>query len=119
MRDPLGGHTNLGMPQIRVKADFNGVFGDLLCISHTDTCVDERGAVVRLRGGLLLTAYEDDQDETGRPDKLLATGVVEPSPDWLNVMAPGGSYASIIGGCITNLILQVRNAGLSPSPSAA
>jgi hypothetical protein len=30
-----------------------------------------------------LTAFDDDADERGKPDKILATGVVEPSPDWL------------------------------------
>jgi hypothetical protein len=70
------------MPQPRVRADFNGVFGELLCLSHSDTCVDETGALVELRPGLVLTAFEDNE-EAGRPDKLLATGVVEPSPEWL------------------------------------
>lgn len=87
MRGPLGGHIKDWWTQTRVNADFNGVFGDLLCLSHSDTCADERGALIELRPGLVLTAYEDDQDERGRPDKLLATGVVEPSPDWLQCNA--------------------------------
>ena len=64
----------------RVRADFNGVFGDLLCLSHGDTATDESGAVVVLREGMVVTAYEEDLDEAGVRDDLLATGVVEPAP---------------------------------------
>jgi len=30
----------------RVWADFNGLFGDLLCISHSDSCKDDHANVV-------------------------------------------------------------------------
>ena len=33
--------------------------------------------------GLTLTAYDEDADENGDRDDLLAHGVVEPAPDWL------------------------------------
>jgi hypothetical protein len=66
-----------------VRADFNGVFGDLLCLSHSDEVATESGGVVRLRPGMQLTAFDDDADDRGEPAKILATGVVEPSPDWL------------------------------------
>ena len=36
-----------------------------------------------LRAGMLVTAYDEDADEDGNPDWLLATGVVEPSRDWM------------------------------------
>ena len=65
---------------MRVWADFNGLFGDILCLSHDDTCTDEHGNVVRLIPGLVLTALEVDEDEFGNPDSLIATGVVEPAP---------------------------------------
>ena len=68
---------------MRVGADFNGLFGDLLCLSHGDTCAGEDGAAVELRAGLALTAYEEDADEAGRRDDLVAHGVVEPAPGWL------------------------------------
>lgn len=59
---------------IRVYADFNGLFGDLLCLSHEETCVDESGAVLQLSPGMNLTAFQDE---------LVASGIVERSPDWL------------------------------------
>jgi len=67
----------------RLRADFNGLFSEVLCLSHSDTCVDEDGETVQLHAGMVVTAYEDDIDENGNPDCLIATGVVEPSPDWL------------------------------------
>jgi hypothetical protein len=77
----------------RVRGDFNGVFVDedvpagnvqLLCLSHTKDVVDESGALVQLRPGMILTAFEPDIDENDLPDNLLATGVVEPAPSWLS-----------------------------------
>lgn len=72
----------------RVHGDFNGVFNDkggqLLCLSHKDTCVDAKGQEVVLREGMRLTAFaEDDFDEHGNPDYIIASGIVECSPDWL------------------------------------
>ena len=67
----------------RVRADFNGLFGDILCLSHEDTCSDEAGSVIRLREGLILTAFDEDVDEHGRRDDLVASGMVECSPAWL------------------------------------
>jgi hypothetical protein len=71
------------MNRMKVRADFNGLFGDILCLSHEDTCLDENGAVFHLSEGLTLTAYDEDADEHGDRDDLLAHGVVEPAPDWL------------------------------------
>lgn len=68
---------------LRVKADFNGLFEDVLCLSHSDHCLNEDGSPVLLSAGMTLTAFEPDADEEGNPDDLIATGVVEPSPDWL------------------------------------
>lgn len=67
----------------KVHADFNGLFGDVLCLSHSDTCADENGKVVHLRKGLFVTAFDRDSDENGNRDDLIASGVVEPSPLWL------------------------------------
>jgi hypothetical protein len=66
-----------------VRADFNGLFGVLLCISHADTWQDENGTEVRLKAGMQLTAFDEDVDEDGQKDNLLASGTVEPSPTWL------------------------------------
>ena len=67
----------------KVRADFNGLFGELLCLSHSDTCADESGAEIQLRSGMIVTAFDEDADEHGARDDLIATGTVEPSPDWL------------------------------------
>jgi hypothetical protein len=67
----------------KVRADFNGLFGELLCLSHCETCLDDSGAVVHLRAGMVVTAFDEDADERGARDDLLATGTVEPSPDWM------------------------------------
>jgi hypothetical protein len=67
----------------RLRADFNGLFGAILCLSHEDTCADETGAHVRLEAGMIVTAFDEDANERGERDDLVASGVVEPAPDWL------------------------------------
>jgi hypothetical protein len=67
----------------RLRADFNGLFGELLCLSHRDTCEDEFGNTVVLRPGLVVTAYDEDVNDAGERDDLIASGIVEPSPEWL------------------------------------
>lgn len=67
----------------KLRADFNGLFGDLLCLSHTDSCVDVDGKVVQLVSGMEAVAFEEDADETGKRDDLIAAGIVECAPDWL------------------------------------
>ncbi|MBA3713781.1 MAG: hypothetical protein H0W76_15215 [Pyrinomonadaceae bacterium] len=71
------------MHQHKVRADFNGLFEDVLCLSHEDTCVDETGAALHLRQGLILMAYDEDADEHGNRDDLIALGIVEQAPAWL------------------------------------
>jgi len=66
-----------------VRADFNGLFGDLLCLSHADSAPDETGAPVVLSAGMHVAAFDLDSNEQGQPDNLVATGVVEAAPDWL------------------------------------
>lgn len=60
----------------RLRADFNGYFGDVLCLSHSDTCPTENGDRVVLQEGMIVTAYDDDADEHGQRDNVIATGVV-------------------------------------------
>jgi hypothetical protein len=66
----------------KVKADFNGLFSQVLCLSHEDTVVDENGKIITLQAGMHLTAF-DENTEDGKPDNLIASGIVERSPDWL------------------------------------
>jgi hypothetical protein len=73
----------LVMSSIRVQADFNGLFGDVLCLSHTGTCRDARGAEVRLEAGMVVTAFDGDADDDGNRNSIIATGIVIPSPAWL------------------------------------
>lgn len=68
---------------MRLRADFNGIFGDLLCLSHGDTARDDAGNDILLRTGMVVTAFDPDTDDDGNPADLVANGVVEPSPDWL------------------------------------
>lgn len=68
---------------IRIRADFNGLFGELLCISHGESCPDEQGRPVTLRSGMKMTAFDEDQDDEGNRDDLIASGTVQPAPDWL------------------------------------
>jgi hypothetical protein len=67
---------------IHLWADFNGVFGDILCLSHKDYSLDEQGNQVQLREGMIVTAYTEDEED-GKPDNLVASGIVERSPEWL------------------------------------
>ena len=69
--------------KMRVWADFNGLFGDLLCLSHKDTCKDSNGNVVTLQSGMVLTAFMEDANDDGTPDDLIASGTVESSPESL------------------------------------
>ena len=68
---------------MKLWADFNGVFGQLLCLSHRDTAPDEKGNAVPLYAGKSVTAFMEDEDPNGNRDDLIASGAVEPSPDWL------------------------------------
>jgi len=71
------------MKPIRLQADFNGLFGDLLCLSHSDTAKDESGNTVRLFAGMKAIAFDEDTNDRGERDDLIAAGTVEPSPDSL------------------------------------
>ena len=62
----------------RLNADFNGLFGDILCLSHNDYCLDENGEQVPLKSGMKVTVFQDPL-----PDQIIASGVVEASPEWL------------------------------------
>jgi hypothetical protein len=67
---------------IRLQGDFNGLFGDLLCLSHSDVATDDTGASILLEDGMEAIAFEPDEDDSG-PCFLVAGGRVVPSPDSL------------------------------------
>ncbi len=73
-----------------VQADFNGLFGETLCLSHRSTAVGHDGEAVELERGLVLTAFEDDPEEDGTPGFLLASGLVEPAP--AELQCPGSRW---------------------------
>jgi hypothetical protein len=68
---------------ILLCADFNGLFGNLLCLSHEDTCWSANGEQVLLHEGMTVSVFDQDEGDDGKPDNLIATGTVEHSPDWL------------------------------------
>ena len=55
-----------GTGEIRIRADFNGIFGDLLCLSHKETCADADGRELVVREGMIVTAFDDDIDDAGQ-----------------------------------------------------
>ena len=63
-------------------ADFNGLFGDMLCLSHEDTIKTRDGAIIELKEGMKVTAWEENYED-GKRDDLLASGIVERSPERL------------------------------------
>jgi hypothetical protein len=71
---------------IRVCADFNGLSGGILCFSHKNTSEGADGKLVALYEGMVLTAFDEDADEHGSRDDLIASVVVEPSPESLRCL---------------------------------
>ena len=53
-----------------------------MCLAHDNVVTNITGQEVHLKAGMVVTAYDEDADEEGKPDKILATGVVEPSPEF-------------------------------------
>lgn len=65
------------MDQPRLQVDFNEMIErDLVLLSQTDIKRDSAGGEVRLREGLIVHVYQEDTDEKGNPDNLIADGVV-------------------------------------------
>src|SRR5512132_3913847 len=67
----------------KLRADFNGLFCDVLCLSHGESCIDEDGNTIQLTAGMAAIAFDEDADENGQRDDLIAFGIVEQSPPWL------------------------------------
>ena len=69
------------MNRPRVRVDFNEMLErDLVLLSKSDTTVDSVGGQVFLREGVRVLVFQEDWDESGRPDNLIAEGVVERHP---------------------------------------
>ena len=62
------------MSETRVHADFNGLFRELLCLSHKETCIGVDGCELTVREGMTVTAFDEDVDDDGKPDNLIASG---------------------------------------------
>jgi len=71
---------------LMLHADFNGLFmsASVLCLSHAETCLDRDGNEVAVEEGMQATAFDEDLDDQGRRDDLIASGTVERAPDWLS-----------------------------------
>jgi len=69
---------------VRLRADFNGLFDDLLCMSHSDTCTDEHGSPVVLQEGMQVVAFESDPEDDDTPNWIVAAGAIEPAPEWMS-----------------------------------
>jgi hypothetical protein len=64
---------------------------DLVLLSRTDSAISSDGRTVNLREGLEVSVYTDDVDDDGRPDNLVANGVVE--------LNRSGSWAKEVKWC--------------------
>jgi hypothetical protein len=93
---------------IRLRADFNGLFSQLLCLSHDETCVGEDAQNVRVHEGMTVTAFDEDVDDEGKPDNLVASGTVKRSPNWLSCEVHGGCLESTRTASGTNLTYDRR-----------
>jgi len=68
---------------MKLRADFNGLFREVLCLSHEETCKDENGNDVQLHEGMEVIAFDEDLDANNNRDDLVAKGIVERPPEWL------------------------------------
>lgn len=60
------------------SVDFNELLEPtLVLLSKEDTKVDSLGSEISLREGLEISVYDDDTNDQGKPDNLVASGVVE------------------------------------------
>ena len=55
---------------------------EICLLPHKETSEDLHGNLVILREGMVLTAFDEDLDENGNRDDLIASGIVERSPEW-------------------------------------
>jgi hypothetical protein len=66
------------MKRHQFYVDFNELLEvDLVALSASDEKLSTSGEKVLLQAGLVIDIYSDDLDDQGKPDNLIATGVVE------------------------------------------
>jgi hypothetical protein len=67
----------------RLSVDFNELLApDLVLLSKHDTRLDADGNIVHLYDGLAVAIFSDDNlGPDGKPDNLVATGIVEQNHD--------------------------------------
>jgi hypothetical protein len=73
-----------------VRADFNALFSQLLCLSHEDFRLDFEGRSLELRAGMILTAFDENSKATS------ATTCSHPE---LSSPARSGCPAAVHDGC--------------------
>jgi len=57
------------------RADFNGLFSRLLCLSHENFCTDFEGNRVELLAEMILTAFDENcEDDLPQHDQLRSFG---------------------------------------------
>lgn len=76
-------NQRIGFGDMKLRADFNGLFREVLCLSHEETCKDENGNDVQLHEGMEVIAFDEDLDANNNRDDLVAKGIVERPPEWL------------------------------------
>ena len=69
--------------KVRLRADFNGLFGAVLCLSYKDHSEDADGNPIPLHPGMEVIAFDEDENKCGQRDDLIVAGIVEASPEWL------------------------------------
>jgi len=82
MRDDSDGLDRHSMSQ-RLHADFNGLFSELLCLSHEERCLDVEGCPIDVYEGMPAEAFESDVED-GEPVEMYVTGTVERAPEWMS-----------------------------------
>lgn len=69
------------MRKARLYVDFNEMIeNDLVLLAKEDTKLDSAGNEVHLYEGLEVSIYEDDYDQNGERDDLVAEGIVVRNP---------------------------------------
>ena len=89
---------------VKVRGDFNGLFGEFLCLSHSEVATSDTGDTVELREGMEVIAFEEDVDDNGSSAFLVARGLVEPSPEPLRC-------------CGSRWALRINQAGVRHVPT--
>jgi protein-tyrosine phosphatase len=56
-------------PSTWIAADFDGLFGDILCLSHQETCRDANEEQVEVVEGAHMTAFSDELIASGRVER--------------------------------------------------